>query len=168
MENDSNPSQDIITSLGYLCLGSRFKRLGERLQAGVAEVLAARGHAVQSAHLPILMALAVRGDANIGMLSQHVGISQPGITRAVAKLRALGLLKSVDDGADRRQTVLSLSKEGQALMEELRTTLFPAVDHAVAELCKSSQGDMLSELRAVETALDRTPLASRIEKEVAA
>jgi len=31
--------EDIIKSLGYLCLGSRFRRIGERLQAEGAEAV---------------------------------------------------------------------------------------------------------------------------------
>ena len=35
MENTSESPRDLIATLGYLCLGSRLKRLGERMQAGV-------------------------------------------------------------------------------------------------------------------------------------
>ena len=159
--------QDVITSLGYLCLGSRFKRLGERLQSGVAEMLDSMGHSVQPAHLPILMALASHGACSTGLLSHHVGISQPGITRAVTRLRELDLVSLKSDSSDRRQTVISLSARGTALLDELRATLFPAVERAVAQICETMEPGIIAHLERIETALDRDPFGARVRAEMA-
>jgi len=34
--------EDVVKSLGYLCLGSRFRRIGERLQADTQQVIEER------------------------------------------------------------------------------------------------------------------------------
>ncbi|TIX95881.1 MAG: transcriptional regulator, partial [Mesorhizobium sp.] len=49
--------EDIIRSLGFLCLGSRFKRIGEQLQADTQRVLDELEVRVQSSQYPLLAAL---------------------------------------------------------------------------------------------------------------
>ena len=48
---------DFLRDLGPAFMGSRLKRLGERMQAGAARTTAAAGLPVQPAHMPILAAL---------------------------------------------------------------------------------------------------------------
>jgi len=164
MEIDSIPDQDIITALGPLCLGSRLKRLGERMQAGVSAVLAERGHGVQPAQLPILMALVERGPATIGALGERVGISQPGVSRALIALEAAGLVASSSEGRDKRQRLIAPTDKGQMLMDRLRTTLFPAVQAAVEALCGEASNDFIGELARIEEGMARAPLDRRIRE----
>jgi len=161
MENDAHPA-DLITALGYLCLGSRLKRLGERMQAGVAQHLAARGEAVQPAQLPLLWALHVDGPMTINALSERVGISQPGVSRAIAVLEELGMVGSLPEGRDKRQRRIAVSAAGEALMDDFARTLFPAVDHAVAQLCVGEGFDFLDEIARIESGLAAEPLDARI------
>lgn len=162
MEIDSILDQDIITALGPLCLGSRLKRLGERMQGGVAQILAERGHGVQPAQLPILMALVERGPATIGALGERVGISQPGVSRALVALEAAGLVSASSAGRDKRQRLIAPTGKGQALMEGLRATLFPAVREAVEALCAEASTDFIGELARIEAGMARAPLDERI------
>ncbi|TJX41827.1 MAG: MarR family transcriptional regulator, partial [Mesorhizobium sp.] len=83
---------DIIRSLGFLCLGSRFKRIGEQLQADTQRVLDELEVRVQSSQYPLLAALDRLGPLPVGELAQSVGIAQPGVTRSVALLAELGLV----------------------------------------------------------------------------
>ncbi|TIX34303.1 MAG: transcriptional regulator, partial [Mesorhizobium sp.] len=46
--------EDVIRSLGFLCLGSRFKRIGEQLQADTQRVLDRLDVPVQSSQYPLL------------------------------------------------------------------------------------------------------------------
>jgi DNA-binding MarR family transcriptional regulator len=160
---------DLITQLGYMCMGSRLKRLGERMQAGVAQILEAQGHAVQPSHMPLLIALGGQGAMTIGALSEAVGISQPGTTRAATRLQQLGLVEPAK-AQDRRQRAIALTAEGQALLAHLTAILYPAVERAVADLCAVAGGNLLATVGRVEAALDATPLDARIagQKEMAA
>lgn len=168
MENESFVGTDIITALGHLCLGSRLKRLGERMQSGVAPVLAELGHRVQPAQLPILMALQQEGAMTIGLLGQRVGISQPGVSRAIAALEIEGLVRASPAGRDRRQRSIELSTAGAAMMDQLRARLFPAVERAVGQLCADASAAFLGEIDDIEHGLGREPLDQRIRRELAA
>ncbi|ODT91706.1 MAG: hypothetical protein ABS86_02210 [Sphingobium sp. SCN 64-10] len=162
MENTSESPRDLIATLGYLCLGSRLKRLGERMQAGVAQHLAARGLDVQPAQLPLLWALIESGPMTIGALGERLGISQPGVSRAVAALEAQGLVRPADPARDRRQRQIGISPEGEALMALLSRTLFPAVEQAVEALCRAAGPDLLGQIDRIEDGLGARSLESRI------
>jgi GNAT superfamily N-acetyltransferase/DNA-binding MarR family transcriptional regulator len=162
MEIDSPIRPDIITALGHLCLGSRLKGLGERLQAGVSVILAERGHEVQPAQLPLLLALREGGAMAIGQIGERVGISQPGVSRAIGTLEALGLVCIVDEGRDRRQRHVELRGPGHALMDEFDRTLFPAVDDAVEQLCTAGGHDLLGQIDCLERELAKELLEDRI------
>ncbi|MBO9576999.1 MAG: MarR family transcriptional regulator [Sphingobium sp.] len=162
MESASPLQPDLITTLGYLCLGSRLKRLGERMQAGVAQHLAARGDAVQPAQLPLLRALHLDGPMTINALSDRVGISQPGVSRAIATLEELGLVASLADAHDRRQRRIGIAPPGRALMDDLTRTLFPVVEAAVEQLCSRDGLDFLAEIGRIESGLATEPLDGRI------
>ena len=105
---------DILAEMGPIFLSSRLKRLAERMQAGAARVLAEAGLDVQPSHMPLLTALD-RGPMTVGQLVEAVGSSQPGVTRGVGQLAALGLVAAAR-GADQRRRTLSLTPAGEAAM----------------------------------------------------
>ncbi|MBO9671733.1 MAG: GNAT family N-acetyltransferase [Sphingobium sp.] len=164
MEIDSPARTDIITALGHLCLGSRLKRLGERLQAGVSTVLGERGYDVQPAQLPLLWALREGGPMTIGQIGERVGVSQPGVSRAIAALEAQGLVCFALERRDKRQRHIAMADKGNALMDELDRTLFPAVEAAVERLCTAAGGDMLGQIGRIEQGLEQDPLDRRIAR----
>jgi DNA-binding MarR family transcriptional regulator len=155
-------SRDLIAALGYLCLGSRMKRLGERMQAGVAQHLSALGLDVQPAQLPLLWALREDGAMTIGALGERLGISQPGVSRAVAALEGMGLVTCESAGKDKRQRQIAISPDGERLMARLADDLFPAVREAVESLCRAAGPDLLSQLDRMEDDLAAMPLDARI------
>src|SRR4029453_17504819 len=77
---------DIVEQLGHLALGTRLKRLGERLQAETTRFIEARGLPVPASQFPLLAALERPGGLTVGELAEAVGVSQPGVTRSVARL----------------------------------------------------------------------------------
>lgn len=79
-------TKDIVRSYGYLTLGSRFKRIGERMQADVQKLTAAHGFELHGALWTILGVIERDGPLSVGELAQNLGIAQPGVTRSLAQL----------------------------------------------------------------------------------
>ncbi|WP_238474014.1 bifunctional helix-turn-helix transcriptional regulator/GNAT family N-acetyltransferase [Altericroceibacterium spongiae] len=148
---------DILEDLGPVFLGSRLKRLAERLQAGAAEVLAEAELGVQPSHMPVLAALD-RENMLIGQLAQAVGMSQPGVTRSVAQLVELGLAET-QCTEDQRRRLASLTPAGKAMMVRARALVWPRLDAAVKEICPISPDLFCEQIAAIEAKLAEKRLA---------
>jgi len=154
--------KDVVRILGHLALGTRLKRLGDRLQAQTQVILDETGVPVPASHLPSLMALNEGGAMTIGDLSRALGVTQPGVTRMTATLEALGMVRSGAAEDDGRARVVALSPSGRQLLVRLRRRVFPAVESAVREACDDDSGRFLAQLARLEDALEEMPLADRV------
>lgn len=152
--------QDVLAELGPVFLGSRLKRLGERLQAGAARVISDVGLPVQPTHMPLLTALD-GGPLTVGQLAEAVGASQPGVTRGVGQLAALGLVGTAT-GRDQRRRTVSLTPAGQAAMARIKVMIWPRVGRAAKELCANLDGDFLAQVAALEQRLAAASLDARV------
>lgn len=150
---------DILADAGHVFLGSRLKRLGERMQAGAAVVLANAGLPVQPTHMPLLAALHIK-PMTVGQLAEAIGASQPGITRGIGQLAQLGLVETVA-ADDQRRRALALTEAGRAAMARAHRLVWPRLQGAVTELCAQASGSLLEQIATLEAALAKTPLAER-------
>ena len=153
-------SADVIADLGETFLGSRLKRLAERLQSGASRIVAEAGLDVQPTHMGLLAALD-RGPMTVGQLVEAVGASQPGVTRGVGHLVGMGLIRSTPGGADRRQRSLCLTAEGEAAMARIKLSVWPRLEQAVKQMCADLSGSFLDQVAGLEAALARQPLDAR-------
>jgi len=149
---------DVIRERPFLFLGSRLKRIGESMQADVLKVVEQAGLPVQPAQYPVLAALDRHGPLGVGDLVEATGVSQPGVTRTVAKLTDMGLIEAATPSSDRRRRTVRLSPEGLELMARSRVAVWPAVEAAVVALCAELKGNLLEQLDAIEARLAEKPL----------
>lgn len=162
-------STDLLRDLGPAYLGSRLKRLGERMQAGAAQVAADADLPIQPSHMPVLAAL--NGHTlTIGELVQAIGISQPGITRSVSQLIKLGLVQS-HPCADQRKRAISLTPIGAATFARAELRVVPALEEALCGLAADRMNAFMQQITELEAALAETSLdvlAARTKPQVLA
>jgi DNA-binding MarR family transcriptional regulator len=160
-----NRIEDVVKELGYLALGTRLKRLGERLQAQTQVLLEHEGVDLPASHFPVLAALERLGAMNVGELTEAVGISQPGVTRLLDKLQAEGLVRSTQLAEDRRVRTIALTKLGRQLIAQSKRAAWPMIEASVAEACATGPAQsLLAALAALEEALAVAPLSTRAER----
>ncbi|PKP82100.1 MAG: MarR family transcriptional regulator [Alphaproteobacteria bacterium HGW-Alphaproteobacteria-18] len=158
--------RDVLAEMGYLALGSRLKRLAERMQADATKVFADRGLSIQGTHFPLLAALTTYGPLSVSEAVEAVGISQPAVTRIHNALQKLGITTTSPVEGDHRQKRIALTAEGQALLEDLKADLWPQVRRAAQGLCAGEETGFLSWITRIEGALQDRSLQSRIEDEI--
>jgi len=107
---------DVLAEMGPVFLGSRLKRLAERMQTGAAQVLRDAGLPIQPSRFPLLTALDRHVPMTVGEAVELLGISQPAVTRAMGGRVAPGLIETRRDGGDKRQKRLLLTPEGAQVM----------------------------------------------------
>jgi DNA-binding MarR family transcriptional regulator/N-acetylglutamate synthase-like GNAT family acetyltransferase len=152
---------DIIRERGPLFLGSRLKRLAERMQAEVSQVAARAGLAIQPSQYSLLATLDRHGPLTIGELTQAMELSQPAITRMAAKLAAMGLVAIDRRHKDQRHKTVSLTEQGKADLEHSKLYVWPKVEAAVTEILRGLDGPLLDQVAAIEQMLAEKPLGER-------
>jgi DNA-binding MarR family transcriptional regulator len=153
--------EDTVKELGLLALGTRLKRLGERLQAQSQELLDAAGFTLPASHFPVLAALERRGRMSVGELAETLGVTQPGVTRMLEKLESEGLVESQRQAGDRRVRMIVLSRAGERFVARAKSLAWPQIEAAVADACEGPARSLLHELTALEDALAEAPLRVR-------
>lgn len=153
--------EDVVRGSPHLFLGSRLKRLGERMQAEVLKVVEHAGLPIQPAQYPLLAALDRHGPLSVGDLVLATGVSQPGVTRNLTRLAEMGLVGTDAAGTDRRRKVVSLTPVGREMVVRSKREVWPHVERAVVEVCAGLKGTLIDQLDAIEGELDRRPLDRR-------
>jgi len=154
--------EDVVRALGYATLGSRLKRIGEKLQTQTQELARdLAGTDLPTPHNPVLATLDRQGPLSIGDLTRALGQSQPGVTRMVNKMKVAGLVSVAPLEADRRVSTVALTDKGRHLVDHLKATLWPAVTRAVEDACADLDGPFLQQLDQLETALTKQSLSAR-------
>ena len=156
--------EDVVRTFGFLTLGTRMRRIGERLQADTQKIMDERGRSLQASQYPFLAALDRLGPLTVGELAHAIGITQPGATRTVGQLVELGMLESATAPDDQRRRIVSLTKEGQRLVADAKRDVWPRIREAVADLCADLDGPLLDQLAAIEDGLDIASLDHRVAK----
>ena len=156
--------EDVVRSFGFLTLGTRMRRIGEKLQADTQRIMDELGAPLQASQYPFLAAIEKLGPLTLGELAEAVGITQPGATRTVAQLVELGMLEAKQTPDDQRRRIISLSSEGKRLVASAKRAVWPRIRAAVADLCGDLDGPLLDQLAAIEDGLAAVPLDRRIAK----
>jgi DNA-binding MarR family transcriptional regulator/predicted N-acetyltransferase YhbS len=162
-DDHQSAKPDLIAEQGYLFLGSRLKRLAERMQADVSRLTQGAGIAVYPGQFPLLAILS-DGPGTVNTLSQALGLSQPVTTRNVNKLIEVGLVKAEPCVSDGRSKQLSLSEQGRQVMDRSKRTILPFSEAAVKQLVDGVSGSLLAQLSAMEAGLAQSSLAERARR----
>lgn len=155
---------DFVAGLGYVAVGTRLRRLGERMQADVQEMLKANGVGVPASQMPLLACIAAHGPQGISAIAAALGVSQPAVTRTVNNLLKAGMVAIHTTDGDQRGRTVSLTPIGRRITAAVMAELAPAIGKAVEEIARDARGDLLKQLAHFEAELDKTPLLERMAK----
>ncbi|BEV01015.1 bifunctional helix-turn-helix transcriptional regulator/GNAT family N-acetyltransferase [Novosphingobium olei] len=156
---------DILADMGPSFLGSRLRRLAERLQAGAMQVIEQAGLPLQPAHMVVLAALRT-GPMTVGQLAEAAGISQPGVTRSVGQLKQLGIVAEEQGGSDQRTRLIALTPAGRDAARRAAADMWPRIGMAVEDILGEGTRHFMAELAAIERALDADSIAGRAARMV--
>ena len=153
---------DVVAQMGPAFLGTRLKRLGERMQASAAIVITETGLPLQPGQMAILAALRT-GPMSVGQLAETCGTSQPGITRTLGQLRKIGMVTDARS-EDQRSRHVALSPDGRKAVTTIAQEVWPRVGMAAQQILSALDGDFLLQLERIEAALAVASIADRAAK----
>ncbi|MDD9968126.1 MAG: MarR family transcriptional regulator [Myxococcales bacterium] len=151
---------DFLDELGELALGSRIKRLGDRMMAEAGRTYAAFGHDAQPKWFALLALLDRRGPVTVVEAAESLGLTQPAVSQFLRGLEERRWIQLGLDPTDGRKRVVRLSKRGRAEVAAMKP-MWRAVDAAARELCEEAGGHLLEALQRFEQALEQRSMAER-------
>lgn len=155
---------DVVRERSALFLGSRMKRLAERMQGQVMQLVEAAGLPLQPAHMPLLATLDEGGPQTIGALTQAMELAQPTVTRAVARLLELGIVEVTRVHRDQRHKTIALTEAGRAAVDRAKLLVWNRTEAAVEELTAGLDGSLSAHLDQLEDRLAAEPLDRRARR----
>lgn len=163
---------DVIEQLGALALGSRLKRLHERISQDVTAIYKDQNIAFEPRWFPIYYLLSQKGPLSIVELSKELGISHPCVNQIAADLIKHGLVQALKDKSDKRKRLLDLTAQGRDLLPALQS-IWNGVDVAVRDFISSTGVDVLGVLQRMEQTLGEQSMHTRFtnlqkERQIAA
>ncbi|MCA9552165.1 MAG: MarR family transcriptional regulator [Myxococcales bacterium] len=154
---------DALREAGPMALGSRLRRLSDRLMAGVHEIYKTSGVAFEPRWFPVFSYLAQYGPRSVGEVATALGWSHAAVSQTVRAMTTQGVLSSEKDDQDERRRVLTLSEEGHVTLASL-LPVWTQVEAATRDLMAAAGPDFLTALDLVEDALAREDLAARARR----
>jgi DNA-binding MarR family transcriptional regulator/GNAT superfamily N-acetyltransferase len=152
---------DVIRERSALFLGSRMKRLAERMQGQVVRLVEAADLPLQPGHMPLLATLDEGGPQTIGELAEAMALAQPTVTRAVLRLIELGMVEVTREDRDQRRKTVALTAAGRAALDRAKMLVWNRTEAAVEELVGDLPGPLLALLDQLEDQIAAEPIDRR-------
>lgn len=159
---------DIVSERAALFLGSRLKRLAERMQSQVTRLVEKADLPLQPSHMPVLGTLDRDGPQTIGALTEAMQVAQPTVTRAVARLTELGLVETNREHRDQRHKTIRLTPAGRDALDRAKMLVWNRAEAAVEEVLADLDPSFLDQLTRLEALLAQEPLDVRAARRLEA
>ena len=153
---------DLMKELGSLGLGSRLKRLSDKIMQDGIRVYRESGVDFEPRWFPLYQYLDRFGPSPVMDIARGLGITHPAVNQVAGQMVQARLIATYRDARDKRRRLLALTREGRALKPVL-TSLWSSISVAVNGVLDESQVAFLKDLDAIEAAVDRQDLYARLQ-----
>ena len=153
---------DYIEKVGKKAIGSRLRRLSERLTADAAQLYQLYGVELQPKWFPVFYVLSEGQEKSVTMIAEEIGHSHPSVIKIMAEMSRKGLVSEKKDKKDARVNVVSLSKKGMDITKKI-TDQYADVGKAIEEIFLHTRHDLWRAIEEWEYQLDQKSLLKRVQ-----
>lgn len=154
---------DFYRQTGKMALGSRLRRLSERLTEDAAKIYALYEVALDPKWFPVFYVLSHKETASITEIAQIIGHSHPSVSQIVKEMKKKGLVIIDKNPQDARVSVARLSDNGKQLIPKIEKQYLD-VTQAVEDLLSEAQYDLWQAIEEVEFLLTEKGFLSRVQE----
>ncbi|RYY23053.1 MAG: MarR family transcriptional regulator, partial [Chitinophagaceae bacterium] len=123
---------DFYTKAGKMALGSRLRRLSEKLTDQSAQVYALYNVKLQPKWFPVFYTLCHNESMSITAIAQYIGHSHPSVSTIVKEMIKQGLAAEMTNAEDGRRNMVALTESGK-LMAQQMTQQYNDVNAAIEQ-----------------------------------
>jgi ribosomal protein S18 acetylase RimI-like enzyme/DNA-binding MarR family transcriptional regulator len=156
-------STDYLDELGSLALGSRLKRLSERLIQQTANIYKAYGLKFEPRWFPVFSYLLHHGPTSVTGLATATGVTHPAVNQIAAELSENGLIRSEADSRDARRRILILTEKAHQTTQKLEP-VWKSLHAALSSVNADVEIDLVNSVLAFERAMEREGLLGRMQR----
>lgn len=153
---------DFYQHVGKLALGSRLRRLSDRLTADAADIYALYEVPLDPKWFPVFYVLAQQEEASITEIATTIGHTHPSVSQIVKEMKRQGIVVTDKRLKDARVSVVRLSEQGRRLVPQLEKQCGD-VEQAVEELLQEISDDLWRAIASVEFQLEEKSFLSRVQ-----
>lgn len=153
--------EDIIEKAGKMALGSRLRRLSERMTDQAGPIYHLYGNEFQPRWFPVYYALMGGKEKAVSTLAQEIGQTHASVSQIVKEMVTRGHVKETKDKEDGRRNLISLSEKGTQ-MEQAMSQQIKDVELAVENMMKETSYDLWKAIQEWEFLLDQKDLLRRV------
>lgn len=146
-----------------MAIGSRLRRLSERLTEDATKIYALYDVALDPKWFPVFYVLSQKESASITEIAQEIGHSHPSVSQIVKEMGRAGLTKTEKDTRDARVSVVKLSETGRQLTFKIEKQYLDATG-AVEKLLSEAQHNLWLAIEEVEFLLDNESFLDRVRQ----
>jgi DNA-binding MarR family transcriptional regulator len=99
-----------------------------------------------------LIILSLRGPQHVGQLAAALDVSEPSASQIVDRLAERVLVRRDSDPSDRRRIIVSITEEGEHVLDSVRTSRSPAAERLLGQLDDESLRALAKGTRALADA----------------
>lgn len=156
--------EDYFDELGEVALGSRLKRLSDKMMGDAAKIYRYAGHNMRPRWFTLMSLLHNKNQVSVVEAANLLGLTQPCISQFSREMDNAGFLQFTSDPDDLRRKIMSLSKKGIKQYNKMQPVR-KAVRQSAIELCTEAEQNFYQALKKFEKAYERKSLYKRsIEK----
>ena len=154
---------DFYFKVGKLVLGSRLRRLSDRLTEDAAKIYTLYNVALDPKWFPVFYVLSQKESAAITEIARIIGHSHASVSQIVKEMNHRGLAVIEKDSKDARVGVVRLSGAAKQLVPNLEQQCVD-VTRAVEELLLETQYDLWKAIEEVEFLLTHKSFFDRVRE----
>lgn len=156
-------SDNYYEKLGQLVLGSRLRKLSERLMLEMGNVYKDRGIEFEPGWFHIMYLLSENEKMSITQISEVLQVSHPSVIQVVGVLEKRDIVKISIDSNDKRKRMVELSDNGTNLLERIKPVWNEIDQMMIAFLSEGEySSNILNAITEIEKSLDSKSLAERM------
>lgn len=152
---------DIFNHLGELALGSRLKRLSDKIMRDGSKIYQDNGIEFEPRWFPVFYTLSKQSPLGVTEIARNLGITHAAVSQVVRELLRKKLIVAVTDPLDGRRRLLSLSDKGKDLLPEIQE-VWNDIAVGIHQMLNQHQTNIIDGIREVERSFEEMSLHQRV------
>jgi len=158
-------SNNYYEKLGQLILGSRLRKLSERLMLEMGNIYKSRNIEFEPGWFHIMYLLSENEKMSITQISEMLQVSHPSVIQVIGVLEKRDIVKISVDSNDKRKRMVELSDNGKSLLERIKPVWNEIDQMMIAFLSEGEYSrNILNAITEIEKNLDAKPLSERMDR----